>query len=169
MTQTHVHAPGSVRSQSAALIALCRVSLLVVRLVAWFSRWLVVGLKAIANQQRIARDSNQGLKFESREKSAGWVEVGSQKRQSSCCQRQTLGFVGSCKRNDGNCAALLVVDLAKLARAFQELDVFLKSSAREMSSSELVRTANLVCPSVRDQRRPNATSLVLLVACRWSK
>ena len=82
--------------------------------------------ESLANQQRIARDSDQGLKSESREKSAGWVEVGSQKRQSRLAVNdETLGFVGSCKRNDGNCAALLVVDLAKLARTFQELDVFL--------------------------------------------
>ena len=58
-----------------------------------------------------ARDSDQGLKSESRKNSVGWVEVGSQKIQSSCCQRQTLGFVGSCKRNDSFCAVLLVVDL----------------------------------------------------------
>ena len=36
--------------------------------------------ESLANQQRIARDSDQGLKSESREKSAGWVDVGSQKK-----------------------------------------------------------------------------------------
>ena len=81
--------------------------------------------ESLANQQRIARDSDQGLKSESREKSAR-VEVGSQKRQSGLAVNdETLGFNGSCKINDGDCAALLVVDLAKLARTFQELDVFL--------------------------------------------
>jgi hypothetical protein len=40
--------------------------------------------ESLANQQRIARDSDQGLKSESRVKSAGWVELGSQRRQSSC-------------------------------------------------------------------------------------
>ena len=39
-------------------------------------------------------------------------------------------------------SALLVVDLAKVARTFQELDVLSKSSVKEMSRSELVRTAN---------------------------
>ena len=62
------------------LFALCRVSLLVVRLVAWFSRCVGCWAESLANQQIIARDSDRGLKSESRENSAGWVEVGLQKK-----------------------------------------------------------------------------------------
>ena len=53
-----------------------------------------------------------------------------------------MDFVRSCKRSDRNCAALLVVDLAKLTRTFQELLSVLESSVKEMGSSDLVRIAD---------------------------